>query len=183
MGFPGYNAIMPGRREVRGEDHAENGYVNYALGQVGPHTALRGVPGRPVRPLAERRGLPARLHVHGGRRHQLCPVMWNDHAPVEPYRESTITSTRTSRTRPSTGSPGTSRSSPRPPFMMSGHRARCTHRIKRPRSTSTSTRASSTWAGTRRGDDPERQKQLGIVPPGHQAHRAHRRDPRLGFAE
>ena len=36
--------------------------------QVGPHAPLRGLPGRPLRPLAERRGLRPRLHLHGGRR-------------------------------------------------------------------------------------------------------------------
>ena len=56
MGFPGYNAIVPPTAKSVANYLQEAGYINYAPGQVGPHSAVRGFSGRTVRPLAQWRG-------------------------------------------------------------------------------------------------------------------------------
>ena len=53
MGFPGYNAIMPESAKSVANYLAGSRLHQLRVGQVGPYAALRGLPGRPVRSLAQ----------------------------------------------------------------------------------------------------------------------------------
>ena len=187
-GYPGYNGIIP----------FENGFLSEMLLEHGYNTYLR----RQVAPDAEQTRRPRRARTTAGRS-----------GAASSASTASSAATRTSTTRSScydnhqvepredargglppdrgSGRQGRSRSSPtakqvapdKPFFLLLLHRRDARAAPRAARSGPTSTRASSTTAGTPyREKTFARQKELGIVPAEHGAVTPRSRRPGLGRA-
>ena len=88
MGFPGYNAIIPENAKSVAKVLQQNGYVNYALGKW-DHTPLNEV--SQTGPFTRWPSGEGFDHFYGfmaADADQYRTVMFEDHAPVEPWKQA-----------------------------------------------------------------------------------------------
>ncbi|HUT10056.1 MAG TPA: arylsulfatase [Thermoguttaceae bacterium] len=85
MGFPGYNAMIPKSAQSVAKVLQGNGYTNYALGKW-DHTPLYEVSvAGPFDHWPTREGFDHYYGFMAADAHNFFPVMWSDHAPIEPW--------------------------------------------------------------------------------------------------
>jgi len=86
MGFPGYNAMIPKTCQSVAKVLQANGYTSYALGKW-DHTPLYEVSvAGPFDHWPTREGFDHYYGFMAADAHNFFPVMWSDHAPIEPWK-------------------------------------------------------------------------------------------------
>ncbi len=173
-GYDGYTCILPRSCGTVGEVLAPERLHDGVDRQEPQHAGVGNERGGSVRSLGQRAGLRLLLRLQR-RRHESLEsrsCIENQESGAGVARSGLSPDHRPRRQVDRLGAPGEEPSRPTSPISSMSRPARPTRRTTRRRSGSTSSRASSTAAGTPTGEQTlARQKKLGVVPQGHEADR------------
>lgn len=165
MGFPGYSAMVPEDCKSVANYLQEAGYVNYALGKW-DHTPLYEISQvGPFHRWPSGEGFQHSYCFMAADVHQFIPVMWNDHTP-EPYR-NTEHLDKDLADRAIHWITGHKSLKPEDPFMMlwASGSMHSPHQAPREYIEKYKGRFDMGWDNARKMIF-EKQKRLGIIPPG-----------------